>query len=209
MTWSVAGALVLAWLLALRDPESAVQRFGFVPDAAFRALGLTAFSAFFVHAGFWHLLGNVWLLLLTGDDLEQRFGRVRLAFLLAAATATGHAFHAAIDPRGDLPCIGASGGVSGLLVCYVLCWPTRAIVFRPPRLIQMFRWFDTGSFWRSQFMALPAWTLFLLWMVLQLLLGGLQALGDGSISAWAHFGGAAIGIACFAFWRAIDRAPVS
>jgi membrane associated rhomboid family serine protease len=133
LTWGTAAALLVAWLAALADPAAVARTFGFVSAQPFRAGGLTLVSSFFVHAGFLHLAGNAWFPLLAGDDLEDRLGRERWLALLLAATLAGHLVHGAIDPRADVPCVGASGGISGLLACYAVLWPHQRLVIRSPR----------------------------------------------------------------------------
>jgi len=201
LTWSVAAVLVVAWLATLDDPRSAIERFGFVPAEPWRAGGLTLFTSFFVHAGFFHLLGNFWFLLLAGDDVEERLGRWRWVALLAASTLAGDLLHALFEARDELPSVGASGGIAGLLACYAVLWPDRRIVLHLPRLWRFGYWWRRRDDWYGRYFTLSAGWLFALWAVMQCGLAWLQTYGTGSISGLAHLGGAAVGLAAGALVR--------
>jgi membrane associated rhomboid family serine protease len=206
LTWSVAAALVVAWLASLADPRAAIVRYGFVPAEPWRVGGLTLFTSFFVHAGFFHLLGNFWFLLLAGDDVEERLGRWWWAALLIASTLAGHLLHALFEARSELPSVGASGGIAGLLACYAVLWPDRRIVIRVPRLWRYRWWWRTRYEWHPPFATISAAGLFALWAFVQCFLAWLQVYGAGSISGLAHLGGAAVGLVAGFAVRARDRA---
>ncbi len=201
LTLGLGLALVVAFLATLEAPMAAWRRFGFVPAEPFRSLGLTPLTAFFLHGGFAHLLGNLAVLLLVGDDLEERFGRLRLALLLVAATLLGALFHTLVAPSSTSPCIGASGGIAGLMAAYTCAWPRRQIVIRRPWMLPSLRWRLFGSGWRDFVVLVPAWTCFALWLLLQFVLLAWQFAGLGSISAGAHLGGAVAGLLAHAWWR--------
>src|SRR5688572_9709326 len=186
LTWSVAAALVVAWLATLSDPRSAIERYGFVPAEPWRVGGLTLLTSFFVHAGFFHLLGNVWFLLLAGDDVEERLGRWRWAALLAASTLAGDLLHALFEARSELPSVGASGGIAGLLACYAVLWPDRRIIIYVPRFWRFRWWWRTRYDWYLRFAAISAGWLFALWAFVQCGLAWLQVYGAGSVSGLAH-----------------------
>ncbi|MEM5583369.1 rhomboid family intramembrane serine protease [Roseibium sp. AS2] len=77
----------------------------------------------FLHGGFMHLLGNMLFLWVFGDNVEDAMGHVRyLVFYLACAAAAGLAY-AMMDTRSEVPLIGASGAVSGVVAAYLMLHP--------------------------------------------------------------------------------------
>ena len=118
VTWSLALALVAVFVFELRGDglDAAVARFGYGPSH--RGLW-TAVRATFAHAGWWHLLGNVYFLLAFGDGVEQRAPRWLLppAFIVAGVVTL--LVDGALHPAAVL--VGASGGVAAVIgACVVL-----------------------------------------------------------------------------------------
>lgn len=120
-----------------------------------------------------------------GDNVEDFLGHARYALLLVGASLAGDLIHIFFEPKGELPCIGASGGISGVIMFYALQFP-RA------RLVQMFR-FGLVIRW----VRFSAWTAILVWIGLQLFGVWEQISGVSNVSALAHLGGAAFGAG---FW---------
>lgn len=188
LTWALGALLLGLGLLLIRGDLSAVVReWGFVPAAAFRHGGLTWLTSFFIHAGPLHLLGNLWFLWLAGDNVEDVLGWRRVLILLLAATLAGHLAHLLWDPRSAMPCVGASGGISGVLAAY-------AILFPQARL-GIAWWY--GLLW----LRLPAVVWFGFWLLGQGALVWLQVGGYGDVSALAHVGGVAAGVLLAWAWR--------
>ena len=182
VTWGVALAVTLASAYAfVVNPEAAIDAWGLVPAAWWRDGGLTLVTSFFIHGGVLHLVGNMYFLLLFGDNVEEVLGRWRFALLLLAATLAGHAVHILGEPRSALPCVGASGGIAGVLAYYALRFPHARI----------------GILWRFYFLfrwvRLPAYAMFLMWLALQFMGVWAQVRGFSHVSALAHLGGAAAG----------------
>ncbi len=147
-------------------------------------------TVFLVHADWLHLLCNLCFLITFGDDVEVRLGRGRWFALLLGATLAGSLLHVAIDPHSVRPCVGASGGISGLIVCYALLLPDA----------RLGAWIGRG--YRSEWVTFPASSGLLIWAGLQVALLLQQLSGFGRISAAAHIGGALVGVAAWAAWRA-------
>ncbi len=188
LTLGIAGAIIAATLVALGDLETAVQRFGFVPARPWRLFGLTWITAFFLHGGLAHLIGNVYFLLLFGDNVEDHLGKLRFAALIASATLLGFAAHLLLDPRAEHFLIGASAGISGVLAFYTLSFPRARLYVLFGCGLVFIRWIP-----------LPAWLFFALWVLFQLSDTWLQVAGFGTVSAVAHLGGALAGVL---FWLA-------
>ncbi len=143
-----------------------------------------------------HLLSNLYFLLLCGDCVEDYLGPWRWLVLLLAATVTGDMVHLAGDPHSSIPCIGASGGIAGLLDFYALELP-RA------RLGLLLR-----LYWRFRWLQLPAWAAFGVWLVLQGVGAYLQLAGFSNVSSLAHLGGAGTGFLLWLGWRKLALKPV-
>lgn len=185
-TYALLALVALTSLLAFVNLESAVQTLGFIPAKWSRYAGLSTVTSFFVHAGWLHLLGNAYFFWLTGDNVEDFLGPRRFLVLVALATLSGAVAHGLFDPNPQTPCVGASGGISGLMAFYAL---------RFPRAKLHVRFFVVWVF------RLPFWLWFLFWVGLQVLGAFEQAAGLSAISAAAHLGGAAMGVALWGLWR--------
>jgi len=189
ITWGLAAVLVAVFALTVGNLEHAVNAFGLIPAQFFGRGMAKSFSSFFIHGGLWHLVANVYFLLIFGDNVEDYLGRWRYAVLLLAAALAGDVLHVLADPRVHTPAIGASGGISGIIVFYGLQFPHA-------RLGILF-----GYFYVFRWLFLPAWLALLLWFGIQLLTAGLQVAGEGQVSALAHLGGAATGLVAWVAWR--------
>jgi membrane associated rhomboid family serine protease len=169
--------------------RTAVGEFGFVPAEALRLGGLTWLTSFFLHGGILHLIGNLYFLLIFGDNVEDHLGRWRYLLLILAATLTGDLVHVLAAPQSTVPSIGASGGISGVIVFYALQFPKARLAFLF-RYFLYFRWLQ-----------IPAWAALVLWMLLQFFTAALQLSGLSNTAATAHLGGAAAGFLLWLKWR--------
>ena len=136
----------------------------------------------FLHAGFMHLAGNMLFLWIFGDNLEEQMGRMRFLgfYLLAGLAAAGAQIVAA--PMSDVPMVGASGAIAGVLGGYLLMFP-RARVDILVIFVIFFKVFT-----------LPAWVMLGLWFAMQIL-GGFTVDGaGGGVAYWAHAGGFLAGV---------------
>ncbi|MHC4324602.1 MAG: rhomboid family intramembrane serine protease, partial [Planctomycetota bacterium] len=112
-TWLLAGVIAVVSLTTFRNLESVVTNWGLVPAEFGRRFGLTFVTSFFLHGGFIHLLGNLYYLVVFGDNSEDVLGKGRYLLLIAAAAMIGDIAHIISDPSSTTPCVGASGGISG------------------------------------------------------------------------------------------------
>ena len=184
-TWFLAAGITLISLVAFVDLHRAVNVFGLIPAHVWRYGALTLLTSFFLHGGLLHLAGNMYFLLTFGDNVEDFLGRGRYLVLLLLATMVGDVLHVALDPHSNMPVVGASGGISGLIAFYGLQFP-RA------RLIVWFR-----LFW----FRIRAWVAILLWILLQFAGAAEQMAGHSSVSSLAHLGGAGTGLVFWLIWR--------
>ncbi|MFC1672141.1 rhomboid family intramembrane serine protease [Planctomycetota bacterium] len=189
ITWGLSASFVLIFLLTMKSLAAAVEDFGFVPANMWRHGGATFVTSFFLHGGVWHLIGNTYFLLIFGDNVEDFVGRGRYIMLIVSAALVGTLAHAMCDPGSTVPCIGASGGISGVIVFYALKFPRAKLGF----LIRHY------YIWRWAYM--PAFVALILWMIIQFGLAYAQVRGFSNVSAFAHLGGALIGFITWYHWR--------
>jgi membrane associated rhomboid family serine protease len=191
-------------------PTSEADRFlfdwGFVPACLVDALGfgsnadprvlravcpdnsshnyLQLLTAMFVHAGWAHIAGNMLFLWVFGDNIEDRIGHWRyLAFYLVCGFAAS-ALLIAVAPGTDLPSVGASGAIAGVLGAYLVLYPKAMVqvVILPLFFLPFF---------------LPAVALIGIWFVMQLFAGAAelgQATAGSGVAWWAHVGGFVAGV---------------
>jgi membrane associated rhomboid family serine protease/Zn-finger nucleic acid-binding protein len=197
-TWVLSVAIICASLVAFSNLRDVVQRFGLIPAEATRLGGLTFVTSFFLHAGIIHLAGNMYFLLAFGHAVENFLRPLRYLALIALAAFIGDLAHIALDPRSQTPCIGASGGIAGVITFYALNFPRLRLAF-------LMRW---GFVW-FRWIRLPAWFVFVLWFFFQIIGTLEQRVGMSSVSSAAHLGGAAFGVLAWLVWRKPnDQSPM-
>jgi membrane associated rhomboid family serine protease/Zn-finger nucleic acid-binding protein len=189
-TWLLSAAIICASLLAFLNLREVVQRFGLIPAEATRLGGFTFVTSFFLHAGIIHLAGNMYFVLAFGHAVENFLRPLRYLALIALAAFIGDLAHIALDPHSQTPCIGASGGIAGVITFYALNFPRIRLAF-------LMRW---GFVW-FHWIRLPAWFVFVLWFVFQIIGTLEQRAGMSSVSSAAHLGGAAFGVLAWLVWR--------
>jgi len=189
-TWLLAAAVICASFLAFPHLREVVQCFGLIPAQATRLDGLTFITSFFLHAGIIHLAGNMYFLLAFGHAVENFLRPLRYLAVIALAAIIGDLAHIAFDPHSQIPCIGASGGIAGVITFYALNFPRMRLAF-------LMRW---GFVW-FRWIRLPAWFVFVLWILFQLMGALEQKAGMSSVSSAAHLGGAAVGVVAWIVWR--------
>ena len=143
----------------------------------------TLLSSAFLHGGIWHLSGNMLFLHIYGDNLEDEMGHVKfLGFYLLCAFSAG-LVQVMSAPYSDIPVVGASGAVAGVMGGYLLLYP-KAKVDVLFIFIIFFRIFS-----------LPAWIILSIWFALQFFNGVSTPSDIGGVAYWAHIGGFLAGIA--------------
>ncbi len=178
-TWLITAACAVVVLLTYGNLESVVNSWGFTPDLWSRHSGLTLLTSFFLHGGIWHLVSNMYFLLLFGDNVEDHLGRPKYLTLIALGHLAGMVMHAAIDPNGHIPSVGASAGISAVIAYY-------AVTFPHVRL---------GVFLTVLWVYIPAWGAMILYVIFQGIGAAAQAQGGATISYLAHLGGLGVGFA--------------
>lgn len=185
-----------------------IRTYGLVPQRIQYALagihGVTYAQAFaplftcmFLHAGWLHIIGNMWFLWIFGANVEDRFGSfVYLLVYLVCGIGSGIS-QVMFSWGSPIPSIGASGAISGVLGAYLLFFPASRILTLIPLFII---WFTAR---------IPAFVFILLWFAAQFL-SGLSSLGTassvGGVAWWAHVGGFVLGALIALETRAAGRA---
>jgi membrane associated rhomboid family serine protease len=150
----------------------------------------TVFTSMFIHGGMLHIAGNLVFLWVFGDNVEDRLGHFKyLVFYLATGVAAGWT-QIAINMDSDVPTIGASGAIAGVLGAYLLLYPYNQI-----RTVIIF-FFIT-------FVRLPAMAVLGFWIILQFFSGifALVPSVTSGVAYWAHIGGFVAGMATIALLR--------
>lgn len=173
------------------DWEMVVQKAAFIPNEP--TLG-TLFSSMFLHAGWMHLLGNMFFLWMFADNVEDVLGRWLFlpAYLFCGVAATG--LHMQLDPGGSVPLVGASGAISGMLGVYIVLYRYAQV-----DLLLAVR-YSSITFHMT---ALGAG---LAWLAEQALLGAFVIAGNSiGVAFWAHVGGLLAGVLVGLLYRMTGR----
>jgi membrane associated rhomboid family serine protease len=186
--------LVYFWQMSLgpRAGQAAVYSFGFIPAVVFKGASLpaelvrvpvelTLVTSMFLHGGFMHLAGNMLYLWVFGNNIEDVCGHFRFVvfYLLCGLVA---AFAQALpNPASEIPMIGASGAISGVLGAYLLLFPHARVRVLVPLFFVFFTTVRAG--WLLGF-----------WFVFQLLNGLGTGQAEGGVAFWAHVGGFIAGL---------------
>jgi hypothetical protein len=139
-------------------------------------------SFMFLHGGFLHLISNMWTLYIFGDNVEDRIGPVRyLLFYLACGFLSGLT-HLYFNYDSDLPTIGASGAIAGVMGAYFILYPRSKILTLIPIII--IPWITEIS----------AFIFVVIWFLIQFLNAAGSSGEAGGIAWWAHIGGFIFGV---------------
>lgn len=159
------------------------RKYGYIP-AERTALGLVAYM--FIHAGWFHLLGNLFFLYLSGPFIEDVWGRSLYAvfyLLMGVVSALMFATH---YPSSTMPLVGASGAISGVMGAFLVRYFKTKIKF----------FYIFFPFFRGTFKA-PAWLMLPLWLFLELLnakiMDAINPGAGGGVAHWAHIWGFVFG----------------
>ena len=200
---------VLAFLVELSQPSDAalqsfIQAWGVVPREYSVARDLpptiplpfwsTLLTSMFLHGGWMHLGGNMLYLWIFGDNLEKVMGAVRfLIFYLVCGLAASFA-HIVFGSGSNIPAVGASGAISGVLGGYLVLFPHNRV-----RVLT-----------RGGIASVPALVVLGFWIVIQFIngLGAMATTSEtGGVAYMAHIGGFVAGVVLVKFMAAGYRRP--
>ena len=190
--------------------EQFIYLFGLVParfthvdwaaQIGFPRTYLPFLTTMFLHGGWLHIIGNMWVLWIFGDNVEDRMGSLRfLGFYLLCGIAAG-LVHVLTNRNSTVPAVGASGAIAGVMAAYFVLFPHARIVAMFPILFY------------PVFFQVPAFIYLGFWFLTQFFSGTLAVATHrevGGIAWWAHIGGFGAGILTFwIFLRPRERPPV-
>jgi membrane associated rhomboid family serine protease len=179
VTYILIALNVLFFFVELSGGDAFIEKWAFVPS---RFLAnpegdfLSLFSSMFMHAGWVHLGGNMLYLWIFGDNVEDRFGHIKFTFFYVLCGLAATFAQLAFSAGSNLPNLGASGAIAGVLGAYILLFPQgRVRVLQGQQVIQV-----------------PALIVIGLWIVLQLFsgIGSIDSAAQmGGVAYMAHIGG--------------------
>jgi rhomboid family protein len=176
LTWVLIALSSVVYAVELGHGREIIEGYGLIPRMISEHPGTwpRIVTAMFLHASFIHLAGNMYFLKIFGDNVEDRLGRILFVpFYLACGGAAAFA-HVLVNPTSEMPMVGASGAIGGLLGAYLVFFPDARISVAP-QLFTLFRQLHLRAIYY-----LPFWLLlqfFMLWI-------GAQGVAFG-----AHIGG--------------------
>lgn len=199
ITYLLIAINFLVFFLELSGGENFVMKWAFIPSHFIHDPAsnfLTIFTAMFMHAGWSHLLGNMLYLWIFGDNVEDQFGKLKyfIFYLVSGVVATFAQL--IVDPNSNVPNLGASGAIAGVLGAYILFFPKEKI----------------NVLMGSQVIQLPALIVIGFWFLLQFLSGismvDSNGKGDaGGVAYMAHIGGFIAGLLVAIVFRTMNRQP--
>jgi membrane associated rhomboid family serine protease len=199
VTYALIALNVLFFLVELSGGDAFIEKWAFVPSRYLANPSgdfLTLFTAMFMHAGWVHLGGNMLYLWIFGDNVEDRFGHIPFTvfYLLCGLAATFAQL--AVSTGSDVPNLGASGAIAGVLGAYILLFPQgRVKVLQGRQVIQV-----------------PALIVIGMWIALQLFsgIGSItNAAQTGGVAYMAHVGGFLAGFVLTFLFRGSRRAQAT
>lgn len=181
MTYELSYRLINQYgMVPLRytDPQWAIN-FGLPFDYY-----LSFLTNLFLHASWLHLIVNLWFLWIFADNVEDRMGRLRFLvfYLLCGVFASVLQWYS--DPNVDIPVVGASGAIAGVLAAYFFLYPLeRVVLWLPPFFL----------------IHVPAIMFLGLWVIIQLD-DATTSIGTENVAWWAHLGGFIAGSILYRFF---------
>jgi membrane associated rhomboid family serine protease len=196
----IINALVFIFELTLNDAEAQAffYKFGLVPSQVNLESGnyYTFLTTMFLHGGWGHFIGNMWILFIFGDNVEDRMGSVRYFFFYIITGLIAGFTHFILYRHSPVPAIGASGAISGIMAAYMFLFPdSRIISFIP-------------VFFLPLILPVPAFIYIAVWFIWQLFSGTVNLLFSPVITGiafWAHIGGFLGGLALYKLFLSRKR----
>lgn len=184
VTYGLIALNVLVFFIELSSGDPFIQRWSVVPRRLMANPAgdfPTVFTSMFMHGGWMHLLGNMLYLWIFGDNVENRFGHLKfLTFYFLCGIAATVA-QVAVNTNSNIPNLGASGAIAGVLGAYILMFPKGQVRVLMARSV----------------VNMPAFVVLGLWIVLQFVnsIGAItQSAETGGVAYMAHVGGFVAGL---------------
>ena len=155
------------------------------------------FSFMFLHGGWLHLIGNMWFLYIFGNNVEDNLGPGRYLFFYLLCGFLSGLFHLLFNLGSNVPTIGASGAIAGVMGAYILLYPRSKILTLIP--IFIFPWF----------IEIPAFFFLGFWFLFQIFSATRSSGAMGGVAWWAHVGGFVCGMILLKIFHMLPRTGVS
>ena len=203
VTYALFTACIAAffWQLSLGDAgNQIVYAFGVIPAVLFEHKSLapelqllpawmTIFSSMFLHGGWMHLIGNMLYLWIFGNNVEDAMGHKRFIIFYLLCGVLAAMTQAVLNPNSEIPMIGASGAISGVLGAYLVLHPhARVLVVVPLGILIFTPWI--AAYWVLGF-----------WFVFQIINSLVSASELGGVAYGAHIGGFVAGMLLIPFFK--------
>jgi membrane associated rhomboid family serine protease len=188
----VINALVFIYQtrLGANEVNNLVQAYGVVPaylSLVHPSTWIPLVTAIFLHGGWFHLISNMWVLFIFGDNVEDRMGHLRYLGYYVLGGILANVLQALVIPHSLIPAVGASGAIAAVLGGYFLLFPRARVVtiiplFIYPWIVEIYAFIFLGF-----------------WFIMQLY-SGFQSLSMpsgasvGGVAWWAHIGGFVFGM---------------
>jgi membrane associated rhomboid family serine protease len=156
------------------------------PELVMVPSALTLITSVFLHGGFWHLIGNMLFLWVFGDNVEDAMGHRRFIAFYLLCGVLASLVHLMSDPGSQIPTVGASGAISGVLGAYFVLHPKAKIWVLVFSVVPL---------------KLPTYAVIGGWAALQLFNAVNVHSGTSGVAWWAHIGGFAAGAALIRFFK--------
>jgi membrane associated rhomboid family serine protease len=164
--------------------------FNFIPAS------VPVFSSIFIHGGWMHIIGNMWYLWIFGDNIEDRTGHFRFFLFYVICGVAATVSHVIMNPASNLPTVGASGAIAGVMGAYLILFPRSRILTLIFLIIFI------------QIIEIPAIFFLGFWILLQVVSGSISfglTQESGGVGWWAHIGGFFVGLVMVFFFRKRKR----
>lgn len=190
VTYTLIALNVLVFLYTFLLPgdllEEFISAFALTPAVVVQGYGLLTFlTSMFLHGSVGHILGNMLFLNIFGDNLEDRLGHFRYLLYYLACGLGASFLQILVNPHSQVPMLGASGAIAGLMGGYLVLFPQEEIDVL----------FSFG--WTLRQVTVPAYSMLFYWFLAQLLsgVGALGSFDGGGVAYFAHIGGFVTGAA--------------
>lgn len=185
----VLNVVVFLWELSVghRALNGFMFEFGIVPHRALAILSgqangspstalLPLFTSMFLHGSPLHLAGNMLALWIFGDNIEDYLGHFNYLVVYLVSGLVGGVTHILLNLSSNVPTIGASGAIAGVMGAYFILYPRARVL----------TWFFVFVLW------LPAWLVLGYWFLVQFV--GISQIAATGVAVWAHLGGFVAGV---------------
>ncbi len=189
----VINTLVFLYTYFITDHQMVVHQYGFIPT---RPDLTTIVTSAFLHSGFLHIIGNMFFLYMFGDNVEDVLGKILSLISYSICIFGAIGFHYLFNTTSNMPCVGASGAISGVVGLYVVLFPYAHV-----GIVFYLRHWTISEFHTNAKGAIIAW------FILQAILGFISVMFSDSpifrVAFWAHVGGLVSGFTLGFLYRLI------